>query len=75
MFLIIAPKEVSSFSISDKKHSQIISWKNTLNQVKISKFFSIWVFFHDHSQVTNSSLTLLLAHRHLDFSGVIAAES
>ena len=75
MFLIIPPKEVSSLSISDKKHSQIISWQNTLNQVKISNFFSIWVFFHDHSQVTNSSLTLLPAHRHLDVSGVIAAES
>ena len=75
MFLIIPPKEVSSLSISDKKHSQIISWKNTLNQVKISNFFSIWVFFHDHSQVTNSSWTLLPAHRHLDVSGVIAAES
>ena len=49
-------------------------------------FFSIWVFFHEHSRFTGQqgkgegiSLTPLYhfhhLHRHLDFSWAIAAES
>ena len=57
-----------------------------LQKLKINFFFSVWVFFHEHSQFTGQQgkgegiyLTPLYRfhplHRHLDISRAITAES
>ena len=60
--------------------------KSDFNKVTNQLFFSIWVFFHEHSQFTgqqgkgggylyNSSLPLPPLQKHLDISRAITAES
>ena len=83
----IVPMNFPYFKNCTSKFMQANWWHHKLFHFHLSfwiweVFFSIWVFFHEHSRITGLqregegiSLPLPLVHRHLNISRAITAES